>query len=122
RPQPCVRPRPCNRYQRAAGVPVFLIWINVIKLWRLTRYLTHLVPFSNDLFNNKTSVTPKSKCMCDRYETKPEVSGWTIYDAGTGLPAILDGLVLSALCFQEAHDLAGLLNVLHLEQITATIH
>jgi hypothetical protein len=59
---------------------------------------------------------------CGRYETKPEVSGWTVYDAATGLPAILNGLVLSALCFQEAHDLVGLLNVLHLEQITATLH
>jgi hypothetical protein len=60
--------------------------------------------------------------MRDRYETKPEISGWTIYDAATGLPAILNGLVLSALCFQDARNLVGLLNVLHLEQVTATLH
>jgi hypothetical protein len=60
--------------------------------------------------------------MRDRYETKPEISGWTIYDAATGLPAILNGLVLSALCFQDAHELVGLLNVLYFEQVTATIH
>ena len=60
--------------------------------------------------------------MCDRYETKPEVSGWTIYDAATGLPAILNGLVLSALCFQDAHDLVGLLNFLNFERVAATLH
>jgi hypothetical protein len=60
--------------------------------------------------------------MCDRYDTRPEITGWTIYDAATGLPAILNGLVLSALCLQDANDLVGLLNILHLEQLTATLH
>jgi hypothetical protein len=60
--------------------------------------------------------------MIDRYETKPEISGWTVYDAATGLPAILNGLVLSALCLEDANDLVGLLNWLHIEQLTATLH
>jgi hypothetical protein len=60
--------------------------------------------------------------MRDRYATKPEIAGWVIYDAATGLPAILNGLVLSALCFQDANELVGLLNFLHLEPLTATLH
>jgi hypothetical protein len=60
--------------------------------------------------------------MRDRYETRPEITGWTIYDAVTGLPAILNGLVLSALCLQDANDLAGVLNWLHVERLAATLH
>jgi hypothetical protein len=60
--------------------------------------------------------------MWGRYVTKPEIAGWTVYDASTGLPAILNGLVLSALCLQEAKDLVGLLNWLHIEQLGATLH
>ncbi len=58
----------------------------------------------------------------DRYEMKPEVAGWTVYDITTGSPASLNGLVLGGLCLEEADDLVDLLNSLHLEQLEATLH
>ncbi|HEX2552595.1 MAG TPA: hypothetical protein VHL98_02765 [Microvirga sp.] len=44
------------------------------------------------------------------YDVKPDRVGWTVYDAGTGRPAILDGLALVELEHAAADELAALLN------------
>jgi hypothetical protein len=60
--------------------------------------------------------------MADRYEIKPEGSGWTLYDTTTGLPAAVNGTVLRGLCLEDADDLVDLLNRLHIQQLTSTSH
>jgi hypothetical protein len=44
------------------------------------------------------------------YDVKPDRVGWTVYDAGTGRAALLDGAVLQALDHAAADEFAGLLN------------
>ena len=49
----------------------------------------------------------ESGCM---YDVKPDRVGWTVYDAETGRPAVLDGLALVELEHKAADELASLLN------------
>ena len=44
------------------------------------------------------------------YDVKPDRVGWTVYDAETGRPAVLDGLALVGLAQKAADETAGLLN------------
>ena len=44
------------------------------------------------------------------YNVKPDQVGWTVYDAETGRPAVLDGLALIGLEHEAADETAGLLN------------
>ncbi len=44
------------------------------------------------------------------YDVKPDQVGWTVYDAETGRPAVLDGLTLVGLEHETADETAGLLN------------
>ncbi len=44
------------------------------------------------------------------YDVKPDRVGWTVYDAETGRPAVLDGLALVELEHEAADELACLLN------------
>lgn len=44
------------------------------------------------------------------YDVKPDRVGWTVYDAETGRPAVLDGLTLVELEHEAADQLASLLN------------
>ena len=44
------------------------------------------------------------------YDVKPDRVGWTVYDAGSGRAALLDGVTLQGLDHAEADELAGLLN------------
>ncbi len=44
------------------------------------------------------------------YDVKPDRVGWTVYDAETGRPAVLDGLTLVGLNHEAADETAGLLN------------
>jgi hypothetical protein len=44
------------------------------------------------------------------YDVKPDRVGWTVYDAGSGRAALLDGVTLQELDHAEADELAGLLN------------
>ena len=44
------------------------------------------------------------------YDVKPDQVGWTVFDADTGRPAVLDGLTLVGLEHEAADETAGLLN------------
>ncbi len=44
------------------------------------------------------------------YDVKPDRVGWTVYDAETGRPAVLDDLALVELEREAADELASLLN------------
>ena len=44
------------------------------------------------------------------YDVRPDRVGWTVYDAETGRPAVLDGLTLVELEHKAADQMAGLLN------------
>ncbi len=44
------------------------------------------------------------------YDVKPDRVGWTVYDAETERPAVLDGLTLVGLEHESADETAGLLN------------
>ena len=44
------------------------------------------------------------------YDVKPDQVGWTVYDAETGRPAVLDGLTLVGLDHEAADETASLLN------------
>lgn len=44
------------------------------------------------------------------YDVKPDRVGWTVYDAETGQPAILDGVTLVEFEHEAADELACLLN------------
>ena len=44
------------------------------------------------------------------YDVKPDRVGWTVCDAETGCPAVLDGLALVELEHEAADELACLLN------------
>ncbi len=44
------------------------------------------------------------------YDVKPDRVGWTVYDAETGRPAVLDGVTLVGLEHEAADELACLLN------------
>src|SRR4051812_29288893 len=45
-----------------------------------------------------------------RHDVRPELTGWTVYDATNGQPVRLDGTALIDLAFEEAEGLARLLN------------
>jgi hypothetical protein len=60
--------------------------------------------------------------MADRYEIRPEDSGWTVYDSTTGLAAAVNGTMLRGLCLEDADDLVDLLDRLHIEQLATTSH
>ncbi len=44
------------------------------------------------------------------YDVKPDRVGWTVYDAETGRPAVLDGITLIELEHEAADEAASLLN------------
>ena len=44
------------------------------------------------------------------YDVRPDQVGWTVFDADTGRPAVLDGLTLLGLEHEAADETAGLLN------------
>ncbi len=44
------------------------------------------------------------------YDVKPDRVGWTVYDAETGRPAVLDGLTLVGVEYEAADETASLLN------------
>ena len=44
------------------------------------------------------------------YDVRPDQVGWTVYDAETGRPAVLDDLTLVGLEHAAADETAGLLN------------
>ncbi len=44
------------------------------------------------------------------YDVKPDPVDWTVFDADTGRPAVLDGLPLVGLEHEAADETAGLLN------------
>ena len=44
------------------------------------------------------------------YDVRPDQVGWTVYDAETGRPAVLDDLTLVGLDHHVADETAGLLN------------
>jgi hypothetical protein len=60
--------------------------------------------------------------MWFRYQVRPEISGWTVYDVLTGLPAAFNGLILGGLRSEDATDVAVFLNLLLGEASLATLH
>ena len=44
------------------------------------------------------------------YDVKPDQVGWTVFDADTGRPAVLDGLTLVGLEHEATDETAGLMN------------
>jgi hypothetical protein len=48
-----------------------------------------------------------------RYDIKPDATGgWTVFDITTDLPAEVEGYIQIGLPFEDANDLADLLNTL----------
>jgi len=60
--------------------------------------------------------------MFDRYEVRPETSGWTVYDVLTDQPVSMNGLVLGGLGAVEADDVVFFLNRLYAEAASSTLH
>lgn len=49
--------------------------------------------------------------MFSRYDIRPECEvTYTVYDVGTGQPAVFQGRILAGLGIQEADEIADLLN------------
>ena len=44
------------------------------------------------------------------YDVKPDRVGWTVCNAATGQPSVLDGVTLTELEYEAADETAGLLN------------
>ena len=44
------------------------------------------------------------------FDMRPDREGWTVYETGTGRPALLDDLALVGLDHEAADELVGLLN------------
>jgi hypothetical protein len=60
--------------------------------------------------------------MTARYDIRSESNGWTVYDIRTGSIALVNDVPQYGLPFEDADDLADLLNHLHSEQTSATAH
>lgn len=60
--------------------------------------------------------------MTARYDIRSESNGWTVYDTRTGSVAVINEVLQNGLPFEDADDLADLLNHLHSEQTSATAH
>lgn len=59
------------------------------------------------------------EAMSARYDITDKISttGWSVYDTWTNMPAEVDGYAQIGLPFEDADDLADLLNRLHVENI-----
>ena len=60
--------------------------------------------------------------MAARYDIRSEINGWTVYDIRTGSPAMINDVLQTGLLFEDADDLADLLNHLQSEQAGAVAH
>ncbi len=60
--------------------------------------------------------------MTARYDIRSECNGWTVYDIRTGSTAVINDVPQNGLPFEDADDLADLLNHLQSEQTSATAH
>ncbi len=60
--------------------------------------------------------------MTARYDIRQDSDGWAIYDIRNGLPAAVNDVLQVGLAFENADDLADLLNLLRSEQALATLH
>jgi hypothetical protein len=60
--------------------------------------------------------------MIVRYDIRPDADGWTIFDRRTQKPAVIEGFVPVGLPFEDADDLADLLNTLAFVQRAVTLH
>jgi len=60
--------------------------------------------------------------MFVRYQVRPEISGWAVYDVLTGQTASFNGLILGGLCSEDADNVVVFLNRLQSEASTATLH
>lgn len=54
--------------------------------------------------------------MTAQYDINDAVTGWYVYDVKTGIPAKVDDRPQVGMSFEDADDLADLLNHLHAEQ------
>jgi hypothetical protein len=57
-----------------------------------------------------------------RCDIRSEFDGWTVCDARTGSPALINHVPQTALAFEDADDLADLLNHMQAEQSRAISH
>ena len=60
--------------------------------------------------------------MIVRFDIRPDLNGWTIYDRITGQPAVIEGIVSVGLPFDDADDLVDLLNTLHMLKPRVMLH
>jgi hypothetical protein len=60
--------------------------------------------------------------MTAQYDIRSEINGWTVFDIRTGSPAMINDVSQTGLPFEDADDLADLLNHLQSEQAHAGTH
>jgi hypothetical protein len=60
--------------------------------------------------------------MFVRYQVRPEINGWVVYDVLTGQTASFNGLILGGLRSEDADHVVIFLNRLQSEAATATFH
>ena len=60
--------------------------------------------------------------MLVRFDIRPDLNGWTIYDRTTDQPAVVDGFISEGLLFADADELVDLLNTLHVLERRTTRH
>jgi hypothetical protein len=60
--------------------------------------------------------------MTARYDVRSEINGWTVFDIRTGSPAMINDVSQTDLPFEDADDLADLLNHLQSGQARASTH
>lgn len=60
--------------------------------------------------------------MTARYDIRSESDGWAVYDTRAGSIAVINDVLQNGLPFEDADDLADLLNHLQSQQNSATAH
>jgi hypothetical protein len=60
--------------------------------------------------------------MMARYDIRLAPGGWTVYDTATRLPAAVNDVPQVRVPFEDADDLADLLNRLHTERLASAPH
>jgi hypothetical protein len=60
--------------------------------------------------------------MATRYDIRPDLNGWTVFDTETSTPIVVNGILQVGLSLDDADDLADLLDRLAWEQLVSTSH
>jgi hypothetical protein len=60
--------------------------------------------------------------MVATYDIRKDPNGWTVIDVATGVPAEVNGYLQIEMSFEDADDLADLLNQLATEARQAGMH